>query len=145
MWIAQRGFLLRVSIQTNLQVRISITRFNGDLTTIFCTGSLTFILFHPLRCLYYPLPKPSFRRPLPPPPPPPIPSSVPLPAAEASPVAPALPTATGGPLQLLATFLNRRSMSGEQRVKSWLQKLNRGFFISSMNVISKPCQRGRQR
>lgn len=42
----------------------------------------------------------------------------------------------------LATLLKRRSMSGAQRVKSWVQKLKRGFLMSSMKEMSRPCADG---
>lgn len=37
-----------------------------------------------------------------------------------------------------ATDSNRRSISGATRVKAWLQKLYRGFLISSIKVMSRP-------
>ena len=38
----------------------------------------------------------------------------------------------------LATLSNSLSISGATRVNEWLQKLNRGFLMSSMKVMSSP-------
>ena len=62
--------------------------------------------------------------------------------AVASPAASAAPEETTeaevGPESERATVSNTRSISGALRVKLWRQKAYRGFFNSSMKVISRP-------